>query len=210
MKAIQISEYGPPAVMQLRDLPLPEPAKGQLRVRVCAASVGPWDALIREGRSGIPQTLPLTPGSDISGTVDALGAEVTAFNVGDEVYGLTNAHFTGGYAEYALASSSSVTKKPNSLGFIEAASVPVVAVTAWQMLFEYAHVISGQSVLIQGAAGSVGAYAVQMARYAGLEIFATAALPDLDYVRGLGAQTVIDYRHTRFEDVVPAVDIVRS
>jgi len=151
MKAIQISEYGPPAVMQLRDLPLPEPAKGQLRVRVCAASVGPWDALIRGGRSGIPQTLPLTPGSDISGTVDALDAEVTAFNVGDEAYGLTNAHFTGGYAEYALASNSSVTKKPNSLGFIEAASVPVVAVTAWQMLFEYAHVISRQSVLIQGA-----------------------------------------------------------
>jgi NADPH:quinone reductase-like Zn-dependent oxidoreductase len=155
-----------------------------------------------------PQTLPLTPGSDVSGTVDALGPEVTAFNVGDQVYGLTNEHFTGGYAEYALASQSTVTKKRNSVGFIDAASVPVVAVTAWQMLFEYAHVISGQSVLIQGAAGSVGAYAVQMARDAGLEIFATAALPDLDYVRGLGARTVIDYHHTRFEDVVPAVDIV--
>lgn len=208
MKAIQINEFGPVGVMHLSDLPRPEPAKGQIRVRVCAAGVGPWDALIREGRSGLPQTLPLTLGSDVAGIVDAVGAEVTALKSGDEVYGLTNGQFTGGYAEYCVASGSSVAKKPQSLSFVQASSVPVVAVTAWQMLFEYARAVSGQSVLILGAAGNVGAYAVQMARNAGLEVFATAGPTDLDYVAGLGARTVIDYRHTRIEDVVPPVDIV--
>lgn len=208
MKAIQINEFGPVGVMHLRDLPRPEPAKGQIRIRVCAAGVGPWDALIREGRSGLPQTLPLILGSDVAGIVDAVDAEVIAFKSGDEVFGLTSEQFTGGYAEYCVASASSVAKKPQSLSFVQASSVPVVAVTAWQMLFEYARAVSGQSVLILGAAGNVGAYAVQMARNAGLEVFATAAPRDLDYVAGLGARTVIDYHHARIEDVVPPVDIV--
>ncbi len=208
MKAIQIDEYGPPRVLRLKDLPRPEPARKELRIRVCAAGVGPWDALLREGRSGVSQSLPLIPGSDIAGIVDALGADATAFPVGEAVYGLTNQRFTGGYAEYVVASETTVAKKPPHLTFVQAASIPVVAVTAWQMLFEYARAIPGQKVLIQGAAGNVGAYAVQMARNAGLEIYGTAASDDLDYVRGLGAQTVIDYRHSRFEDIVPAVDIV--
>lgn len=208
MKAVQIDEYGPTNVLRLRDLPRPEPARKELRIRVCAAGVGPWDALIREGRSGVSQGLPLVPGSDVAGIVDAVGADDTAFRVGDAVYGLTNQHFTGGYAEYVIASEMTIARKPQSLSFVQAASVPVVAVTAWQMLFQYGHAIPGQIVLIQGAAGSVGAYAVQMARNAGLEIFGTAASDDLDYVRGLGAQTAIDYQHTHFEEVVPAVDIV--
>jgi NADPH:quinone reductase-like Zn-dependent oxidoreductase len=175
---------------------------------VKAAGVGPWDALIREGRSGVPQTLPLTLGSDVAGTVDAIGPNVSGFSVRDEVYGLTNEHFTGGYAEYALASAASMAPKPRSLSFIEAASAPVVTVTAWQMLFDYAHAAAGQKVLILGAAGNVGAYAVQMARSAGLEVFATASAKDLDYVRELGAGTAIDYRQTRLEEVAPALDIV--
>jgi NADPH:quinone reductase-like Zn-dependent oxidoreductase len=156
----------------------------------------------------VPQTLPLTLGSDIAGTAEAMGADVSGFAVGDEVYGLTNNHFTGGYAEYALASASSMARKPRSLNFVEAASAPVVAVTAWQMLFDYAHAIAGQKVLIHGAAGNVGAYAVQLARNARLEVFATASSKDLDYVRALGAATVIDYRRSRFEEVVQAVDVV--
>lgn len=194
--------------MRLIEMNRPEPSTGQLRVRVSAAGVGPWDALVREGRSGVPQTLPLTPGSDIAGTVDAIGAGVSGFSIGDEVYGLTNDHFTGGYAEYALASAAGMAPKPRSLSFIEAASVPVVAVTAWQMLFDYAHAVAGQKVLVQGAAGNVGAYAVQLALNAGLQVFATASSDDLDYVRELGAGTVVDYRQTRFEDVVGAADIV--
>lgn len=208
MRAATVSEYGPPNVIRLTDLPVPEPQTGQLRVRVSAAGVGPWDALIREGQSGVSQTLPLTLGSDIAGTVDAMGANVSDFRLGDAVYGLTNEHFTGGYAEYALASATSMAQKPRSLSFIEAASAPVVAVTAWQMLFDYAHAVAGQKVLIHGAAGNVGAYAVQMARDAKLEVFATAASGDLDYIRKLGADVAIDYRETRFEDVVRGVDIV--
>jgi NADPH:quinone reductase-like Zn-dependent oxidoreductase len=207
MKAVDIVEYGDPGVIRFVDHPLPLPTRGQLRVRVKAAGVGPWDSLIREGRSGVPQTLPLILGSDIAGSVDAIGPEVSAFVVGDEVYGLTNEHFTGGYAEYALASAASVAKKPKSLSFIEAASVPVVAVTAWQMLFDYAHAADGQKVLILGAGGNVGAYAVQLARNAGLEVAATASSGDLDYVRQLGAVTVID-RQARFEELAPAVDVV--
>jgi NADPH:quinone reductase-like Zn-dependent oxidoreductase len=208
MRAATVSEYGPPDVIRLTDLPVPEPQGGQLRVRVSAAGVGPWDALIREGQSGVPQTLPLTLGSDIAGTVDAIGGNVSGFRVGDAVYGLTNEHFTGGYAECALASAASMAQKPKGLSFIEAASAPVVAVTAWQMLFDYAHAAAGQKVLIHGAAGNVGAYAAQMARDAELEVVATAASGDLDYIRKLGADVAIDYRETRFEDVVRAVDIV--
>jgi NADPH:quinone reductase-like Zn-dependent oxidoreductase len=208
MRAAEIVEYGNPEVIRVVDLPRPEPGPGELRVRVKAAGVGPWDALVREGRSGIPQNLPLILGSDIAGTVDAVGTGVSGFAVGNDVYGLTNEHFTGGYAEYTLASASSVARKPKSLNFLEAASAPVVAVTAWQMLFDYANAIAGQKALIHGAAGNVGAYAVQLARDAGLEVFATASFADLDYVRKLGAATAIDYRRTRFEDVVRTVDIV--
>lgn len=208
MKVAEIFEYGPPTVIQLTDVPRPDPLTGQLRICVSAAGVGPWDALVREGRSGIPQTLPLILGSDIAGIVDAVGADVRGFSVGEEVYGLTNKQFIGGYAEYALASASSIAQKPKNLSFIQAASAPVVAVTAWQMLFDYAHAAGGQKVLVHGAAGNVGAYAVQMARNAGLEVFGTASSKDLDYIRELGVGTAIDYHQTRFEDVVRAVDIV--
>jgi NADPH:quinone reductase-like Zn-dependent oxidoreductase len=162
MKAARVLEYGSPDVIQITDLPLPEPGNGQVRVHVKAAGVGPWDALVREGKSGVPQILPLTLGSDIAGIVDAMGANVLGFHVGDEVYGVTNEQFTGGYAKYALASAGMMARKPNVLSFIEAASAPVVAVTAWQMLFDCAHAAAGQKVLVLGGAGNVGAYAVQL------------------------------------------------
>ncbi|HTZ32768.1 MAG TPA: NADP-dependent oxidoreductase [Methylomirabilota bacterium] len=208
MRAAQVSQYGGPDVIQILDVPQPSVGPGQLLVRAHAVGVGPWDALIREGHSGVPQTLPLIPGSDVAGIVDVLGPGVTGFAVGDQVYGLTNGHFTGGYAEYAAVSTASMARKPRNLSFIEAASVPVVAVTAWQMLFDYARAVAGQKVLVLGAAGNVGAYAVQLARHAGLEVFATASSDDLDYIRALGAGIAIDYRHPRFEDFTQAMDIV--
>jgi len=208
VKAAQIAEYGGPGVIRIVDLPTPEPGIGQLRVRVAAAGVAPWDVLLRENRSGIPQTLPLVLGSDIAGVVDRVGTEVSGFAVGDEVYGLTNGKFMGGYAESAVVSASSMARKPKSLNFLEAASAPVIAVTALQMLFQFGEAKKGQSVLIHGAAGNVGAYAVQMARDAGLRILATASAKDLEYVQGLGAQTVLDYKAGRFEDAVKDVDVV--
>jgi NADPH:quinone reductase-like Zn-dependent oxidoreductase len=213
MKAERILQFGPPNVIVNADVARPEPATGQLLVRVKAAGVGPWDALIREGKSGIEQPLPLTLGSDLSGIVEALGPTVTDFKVGDEVYGATNEQFTGAYAEYALASAGMMAQKPKALNFLEAASAPVVAVTAWQMLFDYAKATPGQRVLIQGAAGNVGAYAVQLAKQAGLRVIATAATHDVEYVRSLGAEIVVSYESTRFEQGlsqagIGALDIV--
>lgn len=208
MKAARVLHYGSPGTIEIVEIAVPEPCEGQIRVKVKAAGVGPWDALIRSGGSGVAQTLPLTLGSDIAGVVDALGANVSEFRIGEEVYGATNAQFTGGYAEYALASAGMIARKPSSLNFIEAASAPVVAVTAWQMLFEYGHARAGQKVLIHGGAGNVGAYAVQMANDAGLDIIATASTADSAYVHSLGAGTVVDYRQRRFDVVVPLVDIV--
>src|SRR5215475_4711773 len=207
MKAARIQRFGPADLIMIDDLPRPEPGAGELLVRVKAAGVGHWDALIREGEVK-DEPLPLILGSELSGIVEAIGAGAPGFKAGDEVYGATNEHFTGGYAEYALASARRMARKPKTLTFIEAASVPVVAVTAWQMLFDYAHATAGQTVLIHGAAGNVGAYAVQLARQAGIHVIATAGSADFAYVHGLGADKVVDYKKDRFEDPVTAVDVV--
>lgn len=207
MKAARVLQFGPPNVITNEDLPQPEPAAGQLLVRVKAAGVGHWDALVREGKLA-DETLPLTLGYELSGIVEGIGAEVSGFNPGDEVYGATNQQLTGAYAEYALAWAEMMAQKPKTLNFIEAASAPIGTVTAWQMLFDYAHVTAGQTVLIHGASGNVGAYAVQLASQAGLHIIATAASADLEYVRRLGAERVMDYHKEQFEDLVSGIDAV--
>jgi NADPH:quinone reductase-like Zn-dependent oxidoreductase len=208
MEAVRVHRYGGPEVLVVEEIPIPEPAPGQVLVRVAAAGVGPWDALVRSGKSGIPQTLPLTPGSDIAGVVERLGNGDARFVPGDHVYGVTNVSFTNGYAQYALATAGMFARKPEGLGFIDAASAPVVAVTAWQMLFDFAHVAAGQRVLVHGAAGNVGAYAVQLAQWAGAHVIAVADARDAEFVRSLGADEVIDYRTQHFEDVVKDVDVV--
>jgi NADPH:quinone reductase-like Zn-dependent oxidoreductase len=207
MKAARILQFGPPSVITNDDLPRPEPASGQLLVRVKAAGVGNWDALIREGKIQL-QPLPLILGSELSGIVEGVGTDVSGFEIGDEVYGATNDQYSGAYAEYALPVAKMMGRKPNTLSFIQAASVPIVTVTAWQMLFEYAGVSAGQTVLVHGAAGNVGAYAVQLAKQAGLHVIATAGSTDLEYVRTLGAERVVDYKKERFEECVNGVDAV--
>jgi NADPH:quinone reductase-like Zn-dependent oxidoreductase len=208
MKAARIHRFGPPDVIVLDELPRPTPGRDQVSVRVAGAGVGPWDALIRENKSAVDAPLPLILGSDLSGVIEAVGTGVTQFQPGDEIYGVTNPQFIGAYAELALASADMIARKPSSLSFHEAASAPVVAVMAWQMLFDHANARSGQSVLILGAGGNVGAYAVQLASQSGLDIYATATASDAPYLQRLGATAVIDYEHTRFETVVPKVDIV--
>ena len=207
MKAARVLRFGPPNVITNDDLPQPDPGAGQLLVRVKAAGVGHWDALIREGKVTL-QPLPLILGAELSGIIEGIGADVSGFRLGDEVYGATSEQFSGAYVEYAVPSARMMTPKPKTLSFIEAASAPIVTVTAWQMLFEYAHVAAGQTVLIHGAAGNVGAYAVQLAKQAGLHVVATAGSVDLDYVRGLGADTVVDYKTERFEESLTGVDVV--
>jgi len=206
--AWRVHEFGPPETMVFESIARPIAGPGEVLVKVRAAGVGPWDGWIRAGKSALPQPLPLTLGSDLSGDIEAVGPDVADFRVGDQVYGVTNPQFTGAYAEYALASAAMIAHKPASLGYIDAASVPVIAVTAWQGLFDQARLVAGQTVLIHGAAGNVGAYAVQIARRAGIRIIATAAKQDFAYVRELGADVLVDFHAERFEDAARDVDAV--
>jgi NADPH:quinone reductase-like Zn-dependent oxidoreductase len=192
MRAIRVHESGGIDTLRLDEIPRPVPGAGEVLIAVKAAGVGPWDRLVREGQSGLGQALPLTLGSDISGRVAALGAGIDVFALGDTVYGATNDLFVGGYAEYALAEAGKVARKPAALDYVTAAGLPVVAVTAWQMLFEYARIEPGQAILVRGAAGSVGACATQMAREAGVIIYGTARTRDIERVRALGAEPVVE------------------
>jgi NADPH:quinone reductase-like Zn-dependent oxidoreductase len=208
MMAWRMHEFGPPEIMKFERVPRPEPGPGEVLVKVEAAGVGPWDGWIRAGKSALPQPLPLTLASDLSGEIVAVGPGVSELRVGDQVYGVTNPRFIGAYAEYALASAGMVSNKPASLTHAEAASVPVVSVTAWQALFDHAQLKAGQTVVIHGAAGNVGSYAVQLARHAGAQTIVTVATDDISFVRDLGANTVIDYRTQRFEEEVRDADAV--
>jgi NADPH:quinone reductase-like Zn-dependent oxidoreductase len=208
MKANRVHRFGPPEVISFEDVPCPVPGKNEVLTRVRATGVGPWDSWIRSGKSVLPQPLPLTLGSDLAGTVEEIAEGVTEFKPGDYVYGVTNPRFTGANAEYAVASVATIAKRPKKLGFIEAASVPVVAVTAWQMLFNEARVAPGQRVLVLGGAGNVGAYAVQFAKIGRATAIATAGKSDEDYVRSLGADQIVDARASGFESSLEPVDAV--
>ena len=208
MQAIRVHHFGGLDSLVREDVPRPAPGDGDVLLRVKAAGVGPWDALVRSGQSVLPQPLPLTLGSDVSGLIEQVGAGVSQFRPGDAVFGATNARFTGGYAEYAVASATKLAKMPGRLGFIEAASVPVVACTAWQMVFDYGEIDATKRVLVHGAAGNVGAYAVQLAKRVAHDVVATAFSDDVAYVQTLGADRVIDVQKLRFEEVLTDVDVV--
>jgi NADPH:quinone reductase-like Zn-dependent oxidoreductase len=192
MKAVQVHSFGGLDAMIYEDVPLPIPGPGQVLVRVAAAGVGPWDAWIREGKSVLAQPLPLVLGADLSGIVAAAGAEVTSFNAGDDLFGVTNARFTGAYAEYALAEATMIRRKSPRLSHVEAASMPVVASTAWQMLFNHAQIGAGTQVLVLGGNGNVGGFAVQLAHNVGASVVATAPTDQRDDVRSLGADEIVD------------------
>jgi NADPH:quinone reductase-like Zn-dependent oxidoreductase len=206
MKAVRIHRFGGPEVLQLDDIAKPEASDGKLRIRVAAASVNPVDYKIRDG--GYPKVtdndLPVTLGRDVAGVVETA---VGTFAVGDEVY----AHLDwadGGYAEFALCAPQGVAAKPSSLGMVEAAAVPLAATTAWQGLFDHGGLKAGERVLIHGASGGVGAFAVQFARIAGAEVVATASADEMERVRALGASRVIDHAAQNFEDEIDGVDLV--
>ncbi|HEX2666734.1 MAG TPA: NADP-dependent oxidoreductase [Candidatus Acidoferrum sp.] len=208
MKAARIHRFGPPEVIIIEDVPRPIPTTREVLVRIAAAGVGPWDRLIREGKSKVSPPPPLTLGSDLSGVVEEVGPGVADFRKGDEIYGVTNPQFCGANAEYALASANMIAQKPRRLGHLESASMPVVAVTAWQMLFDYADAKVDQTIMILGAAGNVGSCAVQFAANAGLHVIAIVGSKDIEYVRTLGAQDLVDYQAGEFEKSVRSVDVV--
>ena len=208
MMAARVHRFGPPDAIAVEQIEVPQCGDDEVLVRVHAAGVGPWDSWIRAGKSVLPQPLPLTLGSDVCGVVESVGAHVSAFEPGDAVFGVTNPRFTGGYAEYAIASTRMIARKPKALSDIEAASAPVVAVTAWQMLFKHAAASQGQTVFVHGGAGNVGAYAVQLARRGGLRVIASALDGDAGFVRDLGASYVVDTRSSSLADFQKCADAV--
>ena len=210
MKAVRFHDYGAPGVLRYEDAPRPEPATGEVLVKVHATSVNPVDWKIRAGhlRAFREYPLPLILGWDFSGVIEAVGDDVKEWNKGDEVYGHPSIAGTGTYAEYAVAPVGTFARKPASLDHLHAAAIPLAGLTAWQALFDHAKLTAGQKVLIQAAAGGVGTFAVQFARIKGLQIAATASAENHVLLRELGAGQVIDYSTTRFEDVVHDADAV--
>jgi NADPH:quinone reductase-like Zn-dependent oxidoreductase len=208
MKAIVVHEYGGPEVLKYEDAPRPEPKENEALVRVIAAGVNPVDALIRTGKYAkfFGTTLPLIPGYDIAGIVEKTGAKITKLKAGDSIYAYVL--WGGGYAEYAVATEGEATAKPKSLNYIEAAAVPLVALTAWQALIDTAKLSAGQTVLIHGGSGGVGSMAIQIAKARGAKVIATASTSNQELLKQLGADVAIDYTKTKFEDVAKDVDVV--
>jgi len=208
MKAIVAHEYGGPQVLKYEDAPRPEPKENEALVRVIAAGVNPVDALIRTGKYAkfFGTTLPLIPGYDIAGIVEKTGAKITKLKAGDSIYAYVL--WGGGYAEYAVATEGEATAKPKSLNYIEAAAVPLVALTAWQALIDTAKLSAGQTVLIHGGSGGVGSIAIQIAKARGAKVIATASTSNQELLKQLGADVAIDYTKTKFEDVAKDVDVV--
>lgn len=210
MKSIRIHAYGGTEVMVYEDAPHPTPARGDVLVRVHAAGVNPVDWKVREGRlqGRVNHRLPLILGWDVAGVVEELGVGVTHIKVGDAVYARPDIARDGAYAEYIAVRAAELALKPRSLDFIHAAAVPLAALTAWQSLFDAAGLRAGQSVLIHAGAGGVGHFAVQLARWRGARVVATASKSNAEFLRGLGADEVIDYHDTPFEDAVTDMDVV--
>jgi NADPH:quinone reductase-like Zn-dependent oxidoreductase len=208
MKAVVAHEYGAPEVLKFEEVPRPEPKENEALVRVIASAVNPADPLTLSGKYAreFGTHLPLIPGYDIAGVVEKTGANVTKLKVGEAVYGYPT--FGGGWAEYVTVQEWEVAAKPASLNFVEAAAVPMVALTAWQALVDVAKLQAGQTILIHGGSGGVGSFAVQIAKALGARVIATASTTNQDLLKQLGADEAVDYTKTRFEDVAKDVDAV--
>lgn len=207
MKAIRVHQPGGVEAMQYEDAPRPTPKEDEILIRVLAAGINPVDAGLRAGRFG-RVTLPFTPGSDVSGVVEAVGEKVTTFKTGDPVYAFLSLGTGGGYAEYAVVSENQAAPKPASLSHEQAAAVPLAASTAWQALVDTAKLEQGQTVLIHGGSGGVGAFAVQIAKARGAKVIATASTRNQQFLKELGADVAIDYTAQQFEGVAKDVDII--
>src|SRR5213082_3390068 len=206
--AVVAHEYGAPEVLKFEDIPRPEPKANEVLVRVIASGVNPADPLTLSGKYAkeFGTHLPLIPGYDIAGVVEKTGANVTKLKVGDAVYGYPT--FGGGWADYITVKEWEVAVKPKSLNFVEAAAVPMGALTAWQALVDVAKLQPGQTVLIHGGSGGVGSFAIQIAKARGAQVIATASTANQDLLKQLGANVAVDYTKTKFEDVAKDVDAV--
>jgi len=210
MKAVRIHQYGGPDVLVYEDAPRPAIADDDILIRIHATSVNPVDWKVREGylQGFLHHRLPLILGWDVSGVVEAIGANVSTFKPGDEVYSRPDIERDGTYAEYIAVKATEVAFKPKSVDHVHAAAVPLAAITAWHCLFEAAQLAEGQRVLIHAAAGGVGSFAVQFARWKKAYVITTASDHNRDFLLKLGANEVIDYRYSQFKEAIEPVDVV--
>jgi NADPH:quinone reductase-like Zn-dependent oxidoreductase len=206
MQAVRFHEYGHPDLLGVETVPVPEPGDGEVLVRVHSAGVNPIDWKIRAGylQTFMPLDLPHIPGFDLSGTVAEVGAGVSEFAPGDAVFG----RGAGTYAEYAVAPEGTLAPKPGAVSFDQAATLAVGGVTAWAGLLDAAKLEAGQRLLVHGGAGGVGSFAVQLGHWKGAHVIGTASARNLDAMRALGADEVIDYAAVRFEDALHDLDVV--
>jgi len=206
MQGIRVYHYGNEEVLQLESIPVPVPKDNEVLIRVHYAAIVPVDYKIRNGlmHARFPQTFPYIPGTIMSGVVDTVGSAVSEFKAGDRVFGSVK----GAYAEYSIAVPNELVHMPNSLSLKDAATIRGGADTAWKALFSEGELEAGQTVLIHAAAGGVGHFAVQLAKWKGAAVIGTASTGNIDFVQSLGADQVIDYTTTPFESVVHHVDLV--
>lgn len=207
-RAVLVRGYGGASAAEVAEIAIPVPGEGQVLVRVRAAGVNGIDWKFREGlvQKAFPVQLPAVLGIELAGTVEAVGPGAFRFQVGDRVMGPLGR--LGAYADFVAVSEANLVHTPEGLDEVQAAGIPVAAVAAWLSLHQAGPVDAGQRILIHGAAGGLGGYAVQYARQAGAEVFATASAPHLDHVRSLGADHPIDYRSQPFESVAQDIDLV--
>jgi len=210
MRAVRIHEYGDPSVLRIDTVPLPEMRPRDLLVEVHATSVNPVDWKIRSGsqRGAVRLRLPWVLGMDLSGVVLRVGEAVTRFRPGDEVWSSPTHKRPGTYAELCCIDEAQAALKPTNLSHVEAASVPLVGLTAWDCLVVAADLRAGQKVLVQAGAGGVGTIAIQLAKHLGAHVAATCSTKNVDFVRSLGADEVIDYTVDQFDEVVSGYDVV--
>ena len=209
MKAARIHDFGGPEVLKIEDVPVPQPRDDEVLVRISAASINPVDYKTREGKYPLVsrEKLPVTLGRDFSGVIESCGTRVHGFRKGDAIFALLgNDH--GAFAEYCISRATEFVLKPKSLDHLHAAAVPLVALTAWQGLFDNGHLGEGQRVLIHGGAGGVGHLAIQLAKAKGAWVATTCSEGDMDFVRDLGADQAIDYKREKFENEVSDLDLV--
>lgn len=211
MKAIRLHQVSGPASLLYEDAPIPTPKDDQVLVQVIATAITPtefgWFPTFHTPDGGT-RPFPIILGHEFSGVVAAIGPACTGVGVGDPVYGMSDWFIDGAQAEYCLTIPANIAPKPVALDHVQAAAVPISALTAWQAFIDRAPLTEGKRLLVHGAAGGVGSFAVQVARHKNAYVIATASTANVDFAKALGADEVIDYRTTKFETVVRDVDVV--
>ncbi len=210
MKAAVLKRYGDNSAIEVEDTPLPTISDTELLVQVRAASVNPLDVKTRQGQVKVllKYRLPLVLGNDLAGVVTQVGSQVRRFKVGDEIYARLDKSRIGAFAQFAAVRESDAALRPKNITFEEAASLPLVALTAWQALVEIGKLQAGEKVLIHAGSGGVGSVAIQLAHHLGAQVFTTVGQRNVEWVKRLGAHTPIDYRSERFEDVAKDCAVV--